>query len=936
METGPPRQRAVLAALAVDAGRVVPVDVLVDRVWGPDPPQRVRRTLHTHIARVRRTLDCIGAAGDGPARVLRRADGYSLEVDADRVDLLRFRRLAAEARRGDRSDVERVGLLDEALSLWRGVPLAGMTGEWAVRQRDSWQLERLEAALEWARAALRLGHHAEVIPVARDLTEQYLHNEALAVVLGWALAADGRRDEAAEHCRTISHRLRTELGTDQGAALRELQQAILSDRPLPALVPPPQPAVAPPAVPAQLPGDMPGFAGRTEHLARLDTLLATTAAAAPTAVVIIAISGTAGIGKTALAVRWAHQVRGQFADGQLYVNLRGFDPGGQVMDPAAAVRGFLDALGVPAERIPADLEAQAALYRSLLASRRMLVMIDNARDADHARALLPGTATALAVVTSRNQLTTLVAEGAHPVALDLLTDEEARELLARRIDPSRIAAEPKAVEQIIDACARLPLALALVAARAAIHPTFGLAALAAELAAAGGRTGRLDGGDVLSQVRAMFSWSYTTLTPAAARLFRLLGLHPGPDISVAVAASLAAAPPAETRPLLAELTRAGLLVEHTPGRYGIHDLLAAYATDLTHTTDPADERRAATTRLLDHYIHTAHTADRLLYPHRDPIRLPLTPAAAGAAPELPADDRDALGWLTAEYPVLLAAQQLAADAGFHTHTWQLAWALTTFQHRRGRWQDEAGAWRAALAAADRLTHPTATADAHRELAWAGSQLARYSEAQAHLRRALSLYTEADDAAGQAHTHVAIGNLWARRGRPDRALDHEQQALALYRTTGHHRGHAHALNGVGWCLALLGDHAQALIHCCQALTLYQKTGDRFGEADTWDSLGYAHHHLGDHAQAVDCYQHAVTLRHNLGSRYGEATTLTRLGDTHHAAGRPDAASATWTDALCILADLDHPDTEAVRAKLATLGQTPLPPADPGTDPPACSP
>jgi DNA-binding SARP family transcriptional activator len=225
VQVGPPRQRAVLAGLAVDAGRVVPVDVLVDRVWGPDPPARVRRTLHTHIARVRRVVEQVAAAGGGPVRVVRRADGYALDVDPDRVDLLRFRRLGAEARRGERSDAERVGLLDEALGLWRGVPLAGLSGEWAGRQRDSWRLERLEAVLEWARAGLRLGQHAQVIPVARDLGEQYPHNEALAVVLGWALAADGRRDEATDHCASVSHRLRTELGTDPGPALRELQQA---------------------------------------------------------------------------------------------------------------------------------------------------------------------------------------------------------------------------------------------------------------------------------------------------------------------------------------------------------------------------------------------------------------------------------------------------------------------------------------------------------------------------------------------------------------------------------------------------------------------------------------------------------------------------------------------------------------------------------------
>jgi DNA-binding SARP family transcriptional activator/tetratricopeptide (TPR) repeat protein len=946
LAAGQPQQRLVLAAVAVDVPRPVPASTVVDRVWAQDPPAQARTAVAARVTHLRHLLaDAAateasesrpaGPSSDGQAA---RADwpdragsqerwlawvsgGYLLRVDSDQVDLLRFRRLAAEARRGERSDAERVGLLDEALGLWRGVALEGLRGEWASRMRDSWGMERVEAVLEWGRAALRLGHYARVIPVVRDLVEQHPYNEALAVVLVWALAADGRRDEAAEHCTSICHRLATELGADPGPALRKLQQAVLGDQPLPALSPPPRPAATPPAVPAQLPGDVPGFAGRAAHLARLDTVLGTAAVQAPTAVVITAVSGTAGVGKTALAVHWAHRVRCRFPDGQLYVNLRGFDPGGQVMQPATAVRGFLDALGLPAERIPADLDAQAALYRSLLAGRRMLVVLDNARDADHVRPLLPGTATALAVVTSRNELTPLVAaDGAHPLSLDLLSTEEARELLARCVDPGRIAAQPQAVEEIITACARLPLALALVAARAATHPTFGLAALATELAAVGGRTGRLDGGDVLAQVRAVFSWSYSALTPPAARLFRLLGLHPGPDTTAPAAASLTAASLADTRGSLAELTRAGLLTEHAPGRYGFHDLLRAYATDLTQTIDPDEERRTATTRLLDHYTHTAHTAARLLNPVRDPIRIPVAPPAPNTTPEQPTDQRAALAWLTAEHPVLLAAQRLAAGTGFDTHTWQLAWALDTFLDRRGHWHDQVSAWQTALAAADRLGNLTATAFAHRALALAGSSLGGYGEAHTHLRRALDPSTEAGDLVGQAHTHLHLGGLWERQDRPDRALDHGQQALILFRATGHRRGQAGALNNLGWYHALLGDHAQAVTYCRQALTLFQQLGDRVGEAAACDSLGYAHHHLGHHTRAVDCYQQALTGYRDLGDRYQEATTLTHLGDTHLAADQPDAARAAWTDALGILTDLDHPDAEAVHARLATLDQT----------------
>jgi tetratricopeptide (TPR) repeat protein len=430
----------------------------------------------------------------------------------------------------------------------------------------------------------------------------------------------------------------------------------------------------------------------------------------------------------------------------------------------------------------------------------------------------------------------------------------------------------------------------------------------------------------------VLSWSYTTLTPDAARLFRLLGLHPGPDISAAAAASLTAAAPVDARQLLVELTRAGLLAEHAPGRYGFHDLLRAYATDLTQTVDPDEERQAATIRLMDHYTHSGHTAARLLYPTLDPIQLPLAPPATGASLEQPVDHRAALAWLTAEHPILLAAQRLAAARGLDTHTWQLAWALDTFLSRQGHWRDLAGAWQTALAAADRLGNLTAAALAHRRIALAGGLRGGYDEAHIHLRRALDMHIETGDQVGQAHIHHTLAILWGRQDRPDRSLTHAQQALTLYRAADHRSGQAGALNAVGWYTALLGDHTHALTCCQRALTLHQQSGDRAGEATTWDSLGYAHHHLGHHNHAVDCYQHALTIYRDLGDRHQEADTLTHLGDTHHAASRPNAARTAWIDALHILTDLDHPNADTVRAKLSTVNQTPSPPADAGTNPP----
>jgi len=923
LPVGPPQRRTVLGVLAADAGRLVRMDTLVDRVWDQSPPAQPHPALYAHITGIRRVLAQANAA-DGtepPAGLVHQAGGYLLRVEAGQVDWHRFGRLTAAARPRDCPDPDRARLLGQALGLWRGPALGDLPGEWAARMRESWGRDRLDAAVDWAQACLRLGRHTQVIGPLRALVAEHPVAERPVAALMRALAAAGRTAEALDCFAALRGRLDEHLGVRPGPELTSLNETILHAGTAPTPAPAPARRAGPPVVPAQLPADVYGFAGRAEHLVRLDAVLAGVAAEAPTAVVISAVSGTAGVGKTALAVHWAHRVAHRFPDGQLYVNLRGFDPGGQVVAPAEAVRGFLDAFEVPPERIPASLDAQAGLYRSLLAGRRVLVVLDNARDAEQARPLLPGTPTALVLVTSRNQLTPLVAaDGAHPLTLDLLTHQEAMDLLARRLGGGRVAAEPQAAEEIIASCARLPLALAIAAARAATHPDFPLTTLAAELANAGGRLDALSAGDPATEVRAVFSWSYTALTPAAARLFRLLGLHPGPDTSAAAAASLAGHSPSAVRPLLTELTRASLLAEHTPGRYAFHDLLRAYANDLTYTLDPGDQRRAVVGRMLDHYLHTAHTADRLLNPARDPITVALAPPEPGVTPERPAGHRQAMAWLTAEHPGLLATVRQAADTGFDTHTWQLAWTLDTFLNRQGHWHDLTATWQAALAAAGRLGDPTAQADAHRRLARAHTLLGRYQDSHSHLRHALDLYTQTGDHAGQAHTNGNLGVLWERQGRPDQALAHAQQALTQFRNASDPRGQALALNAVGWSHALLGDYQQALTHCQQALTQFQELGDHDGVADTSDSLGYAHHHLGHHRQAVECYQHALDLYRHLADRYSEATVLIHLGDTHHAASDTDAARAAWRHALDILTDLDHPDAEDVRGKLHDLDQT----------------
>ena len=917
-QSGPPQQRAVLAVMAAEATQPVTVRALVDRVWGDQPPPaQARSAVRVHVNHIRRMLEQVAAAdrGEPPATLVRHADGYLLDLGAATVDLHRFRRLVAAARGRDCQDADRVRLLTEALALWQGPALADVASDWAARMRERWSQERIDATVDWATAALRLGRLGEVIGGVRAALVEHPLVEPLAEVLMRALAATGRNAEALDCYASIRRALEEELGVDPAARLQQLHRAILrgelDQSPGPASV---RPAVRP-AAPAQLPADVHCFAGRRDELSWLDALLAKTADQ-QTAVIISVIGGTAGVGKTALAVHWAHRIAGQFPDGQLYVNLRGFDPTGPALKPATAIRGFLGALGVAPQRIPAELDAQAALYRTELAQRRMLIVLDNARDSAQVQPLLPGTGGCLVLVTSRNQLSGLVAAGgAQTLTLDLLSAAEARELLVGRLGPDRVLGNADAVAEIVIRCARLPLALAVVAARAATNPQLPLHALADDLRNAGDRLDMLSTDDQRTSVRAVFCCSYEALSPDAAQLFRYLGLHPGPDFSEATAASLAALARPSVRLLLTELAQVNLVVEHTPGRYTCHDLLHAYATDLTSTVDSKERRHATSHRLLDYYLHTAYSADRLLDPGRDPITL--TPPQPGVAREHLADHEQAIAWFTAEHPGLLAAIAHADATGFDTQTWQLAWTLVDFLNRQGHWHDWVATQRVAAAAAERLDDALAQGRVQRNLALACIRLGRVDDGRTHLLQALDLTTRSGDLTGQAHAHLNLAHLSGLQGRHTEALDHAQQSLHLYQAAGHLIGQADALNEIGWWHAKLGHHQDALTASQAALTRYQELGDRHGESAAWDSAGYAQHHLGHHVEAIASYQHALDLNRALGHRYFQALNLAHLGDTHGTTGNHHCARITYQEALSILEQLHHEDAHQVRAKISEL-------------------
>jgi DNA-binding SARP family transcriptional activator/tetratricopeptide (TPR) repeat protein len=904
VDVGPPRQRTVLAALLVDAERPVPVDTLVDRVWGDAPPDRVRHSLYVYVARLRQAL--------GPSvRLVNRSGGYVADVDPDTVDLHRFRRLVDRARDTRLPDAERAALLRQALDLWRGTPLADLSSAWAATVREAWRQRHLDATVSCAQAELTIGHAAGIVGTLVDLTAEYPLAEPLTAALMRALHETGRGAEALDHYSRIRRRLVDELGTEPGAELQDLHRSILRSgnaRRAPTLTP-----TAPAGqAPALLPLDVYGFTGRGPELAQLDTILAATDDQ-PTAVVISAIAGTAGVGKTALAVHWAHRSAHRFPDGQLYVNLRGFDPSGSVMAPAEAVRGFLDALQVPAERVPADLTAQVGLYRTLLAGKRVLIVLDNARDAEQVRPLLPGAPGCLVLVTSRNQLTSLVAaEGAQPLALGMLTPAEAQQLLARRLGAARIVAEPVAVEKIITTCAGLPLALAIVAARAATRPNMPLADVAVELGETGTALDAFNAGDIRTDLRAVFSWSYSTLTAPAARMFRLLGLRAGSHLTTTAAASLAGLSLEQARSSLSELVQANLVSEPAPGQLTLHDLLTVYATEKVLDVETETERREAVHRLFDHYVHTAVTAAKLTHPSRTPID-PISPLA-GAMPAIIRDDKEGLGWFKNEYDVLLAAVNQAASAGFDTHAWQMAWGLVPFLNRTGRYADLTHVGQVALGAAQRSDDRHGQAWAHRQLGRAFTQQGFIDQAYAHLARGLELLEVLQDQDGMANTHLGLAWLSEQRKRPQDSLNHARRGLALFRATGNRPGQAWALNAVGWSHALLGDYRRTLNRCRCALSMFQELGNLGGQAGIWDSLGYAYQHLGNFDEAVMFFRRAIEAYRELSDRYGEAETLVHLGDLHEAVGDSDAARAAWRNALATLDDLGHPDSDRVRAKL----------------------
>ncbi|MEU8632039.1 tetratricopeptide repeat protein [Amycolatopsis sp. NPDC048633] len=897
LELGPPGRRAVLGLLALAGGDAVARRELVDTLWGDRPPPSAVNVVQTHVKHLRHLLEPGRAPRSGSGVLPHIGGGYAVRRDAVDVDLWQFRGFIADANDAHReADTARVAAsLGEALQLWRGRPLADLPSLAAHPKVISLVAERREAFSRYAGAMIAAGAAAEVLPsIAEAAAEQPLDEAAQALLIR-AHHALGQRGEAFRLYRRTRARLVEELGIDPGPELLSAHAALLHDDVAPAT----EPAESRPAqrIPKQLPAEPGGFTGRTAELSFLDSVLAAGGA-------IAAISGTAGVGKTALAVRWAHRVRDRFPDGQLYANLRGHAPGAPA-PPIETLAQFLAALGIPPERVPADGETAAALYRTLTTDRKILVLLDNAAGPAHVRPLLPAGPGCLVVVTGRDRMTGLVAvHGARRLTLDVLNPEDAVELLGGVLGHDRVREEPEAAVEFAKLCVHLPLALRIAAANLADRPGLGIEDYVAELREGNLLAALAVQGDEQTAVRTAFDLSHAALPADAQRLFRLLSLVPGADAGAEAAAALAGTEPARAGALLEKLAGAHLVEHHSPGRYRFHDLLRRYAAEQAEL-----DRDGALARLYDWYLGTVDGAARLLYPHM--LRLPV-PESGSRFTGL----GEASNWLDAERGNLVAAVRHAAEAGPRPMAWLLADALRGYFWMCMRRVEWTAAAEAGLAAAEADGDARARAVSRLSLADLHFRQGRYRPAVRHYTAALQLARRAGWAEAQAAVLGNLGCVYWQSGQLTAAASRFERGLALSRRIGQVAGEAVAFANLGLVHWEMGRLAEAAEHHAEALQRFRRIGSRYGEAINLANLGQTQRARGQPAEAAELLARSLRLQREAGNRGGEAETRSRLAAAHSDLGRRDEALEGARAGLALAREAGDPRTEA--EALATLG------------------
>lgn len=878
LDVGPPQQRALLALLLAAGGGPVGLDEIVDALWSHEPSGSAVNSVHRYVGALRRLFEP-SLPNRAPGRwLLRSGKGYQLVADADCADLPAFRAHVAAA--ANDPSAEAVTRYTRALALARGPVGAGAD---LVRDHPGLlavERERVGAAIAAAHAAVRWRSPEQVLPAVQALRAAAPLDEPLQAAVMILLTAAGRHAEAITLYNEVRERLAEELGIDPSPVLQDAYRQVL-DADEAAVT---QPA-AQAARPAQLPMASPVFAGRDDEITALLDRLGTDGGDAP--VLITAIGGMGGIGKTALAVHAAHALADNFPDGQLYLNLRGFDPDGRVVSAEDALRGFLEALGVKPASLPDQLDERAALFRSQLAGRRVLVVLDNARDTEQVRPLLPGTPGCRVIVTSRNRLTGLVVhDGAQPLRLGPLSDADARRLLARRLGHARVTADPVAADRIIAACAGLPLALAIVSARAAAN-SFSLSALADELAVSAGRLDALAADESIVDLRAVFSWSYRMLPSTVAEVFRGLAVHPGPEICLAAASSITSLSGAQVRGAIAALLAGSLLTEVSPGRYVMHDLIRDYAAELLD----AAERETSFGRLVEHYVRSTRAA--YLTFGRPPVG-ELPAASPAVTPETPADNVGAMNWYTRERSVLRAVVDAAVAAGLDRPIAHIVldWRPMAFQNET--LNDSFPHALAGLNAARRSGDLRLQAEFERDVAFKYSVASEDDLCATHFARALELFQQLGDDVGESNTLRNLAMHHAYRNRRADAIEYGQRSVEVARRSGERPTLAVALSCLAFALAESHRYDQTVDVAGEGLAIARQDGVAYLESSFLESLGRAHSARGSHSQAIATFEEGLRLARTNQNWVTEVLHLGFYGDALYAAGEHVRARAAWTE------------------------------------------
>lgn len=888
-----PRHRAVLAYLLLHAGATISTDRLIDAMWGPLPPDSARAQIQTTIAAIRRMLR---ASGADPMLATRPA-GYVITPEAGQLDLDEFTSLMAKAQAASEAPGDTADRMRAALALWRGEPLADVNAHYVQSARARLNGQLLTAVERLAELELDRGRHDDLID---ELSVHLAANplrERLCCQLMLALHRAGRQTDALDVARTFRATLAEQQGLDPGHAFGKLEQDILRDAPD---LRPPVTASAKPQGINFLPYDVPDFTGREDELEGLVRLWSGNKGGVVT---ISAIDGMAGVGKTTLAVHAGHRLADRFPDGQLFIDLQAHTAGQAPLDAGAALEILLGQLGVPAQQIPASVADRAALWRSELSGRHVLAVLDNALGADQVRQLLPGSSRALVLITSRRRLTDL--DGAHALSLDVLPAADALELFTAIVG-ERAAAEPLAVLDVLQLCGFLPLAVRIAAARLHHRPRWTVAYLADRLRDQRRRLSELSTSE--RGVAAAFTLSYQQLTPDQQRMFRLLGLQPGSDVSPEAAAALAGLPLDQAETLLEDLLDAHVLTQRRLGRYTFHDLLREHALATAAAQEPLDARREALGRLFHHYLHTASKAIDHLYPEgksrRPRIPAPDTPARP------PQDEAEAIAWLDSERANLMASAQYAAEHDSLLHTGQLAATVHRYLLGHAHQADALALCGLALRAARRSGDTAAEARTLIDLGqvhfwWHGA----YEQAAEHYRNALDLAREIGDQALAAGALQALGTVNRRRREYDQAHDHCAQALALFRELGDRGGEARCLTDLGIVHERQGRYEDAHEHHRRSLIAYRETGSRIGETVVLNNIGLLYQRQGRYDEARHHHRDALELSRRFDFPGDEAESLNALAEAARSMGDLARAAAEHDSALTLAREFSYRPEQA---------------------------